>query len=54
MTAVIVKGLEYTNDAQCNYSPPTDRRPVSPRVVISPPIQWDGGENQEKEVKLVG
>ena len=37
MTIVIIKGLEYTNDAQCNCSPPTDQCPVSPRVAIPPP-----------------
>ena len=36
MTIVTVKGLEYTNDAQCNCSPPTDRRPVSPQAAIPP------------------
>ena len=37
MTTVIIKGLEYTNDAQCNCSPPTDQRPVGPQAAIPPP-----------------
>ena len=37
MTTVIIKGLEYTNDAQGNCSPPANQRPVSPQVVIPPP-----------------
>ena len=37
MTALIIKGLEYTNDAQCNCSPSADQCPVSPRAAIPPP-----------------
>ena len=37
MTTVIIKGLECTNDAQCNCPPPTNRRPVSPQAEILPP-----------------
>ena len=30
----LIKGLEYASDAQCNCSPPADRRPVSPGAAI--------------------
>ena len=37
MTTAIMKGLECTNDAQGNCSPPADRHPASPRAAIPCP-----------------
>ena len=37
MTTVVIKGLECTNDAQGNCSPPADRHPASPRAAIPHP-----------------
>ena len=36
MTTVVIKGLECTNDAQGNCSPPADRCPVSLQAAIPP------------------
>ena len=37
MTTVVIKGLECTNDAQCNCSPPADPHPASAQAVIPCP-----------------
>ena len=37
MTTAIIEGLECTNEAQCNCSPPADRHPASPRAATPCP-----------------